>query len=265
MSTSKELQIRQVTEEDMDTLAKAGVIPQHTPVAQLKVFARKCQEHGLSPFTGQIHLVRYKSKTQGDQYATIVGIDGFRSKAAKTKELAGMEPPRYNVRGDGTFETAAELIQAKRLPDTCTITIYRIKDGLRVAFSAEAVFNEFAKRFQGELQDKWKSMPFQMIAKVAEAFAIRKGFSDEVQGLFIEEEGAAFEGSNTGDIDQDDTRKTAIEQLTARITHIKTGEVLWELWAEYKDYHKDEEVIEIFRAKNRELKDNEVEQAQIIE
>jgi phage recombination protein Bet len=265
MSTSKELQIRQVTEEDMDTLAKAGIIPANTPVSQLKVFARKCAEHGLSPFKGEIHLVKYKTKHDGDKYTTIVGIDGFRSKAARTKELAGAEMPRYNVRGDGSFETAAELIQAERLPDTCTMTVYRIKDGIRVAFTAEAVFKEFAKVYNGELQDKWKTMPFQMIAKVAEAFALRKGFADEVAGLSIEEESAAYEGTNTGDIDQEETRKTAIENLTARITHVKTGEVLWELWSEYKDYHKDEEVIEIFRTKNRELKDQQVEPAQIVE
>ncbi len=37
-------------------------------------------------------------------------------------------------------------------------------------------------------------MPFQMIAKVAEAFALRKGFSDETSGLSIEEELGAFTG-----------------------------------------------------------------------
>lgn len=35
-------------------------------------------------------------------------------------------------------------------------------------------------------------MPFQMIAKVAEAFALKKGFGDELGGLHIEEEMPAF-------------------------------------------------------------------------
>lgn len=254
-----------ITEDDMEVLAQAGVIPNNTPLPQLKVFARKCQEHGLSPFKGQIHLVRYRTKQGVDMYTTIVGIDGFRSKAARTKELAGTEPPRYNVKGDGTFETAAELIKQKRLPDTCTVTVWRIKDGLRVAFSAEAVFLEFAKVYQGELQEKWKLMPYQMISKVAEAFALRKGFADEVAGLAIEEEAAAYEGTNEGvDFDKIEIKKTLIENLTARISHVKTVEVLSEIWAEHRDWHKDEDIIEIFRAKNRELSNN-IQNAEIVE
>jgi hypothetical protein len=35
-------------------------------------------------------------------------------------------------------------------------------------------------------------MPFQMIAKVAESFALKQGFSDELSGLHVEEEREAF-------------------------------------------------------------------------
>jgi phage recombination protein Bet len=196
---SQELAVRTITEDDMKTLEQAGVIPKDTPVAQLKVFAKTCSEHALSPFKGEIHLVRYKTK-EGDKYTVIVGIDGFRNKAAKTKELAGTDAPKYNVRSDGSFETAGELIQAKRTPDTCLVTVYRIINGSRVSFSAEVVFNEFATRYQGQLTGKYASMPFQMIAKVAEAFALRKGFADEVSGLHIEEEQGAFEGATKVEI-----------------------------------------------------------------
>jgi hypothetical protein len=59
---------------------------------------------------------------------------------------------------------------------------------MRVGFTHTAVFSEF----NGGKQ-KWLTMPFQMIAKVAEAFAIRKGFSDEVSGLSIDEEVVAIQ------------------------------------------------------------------------
>lgn len=189
---SQELINRIVTEDDMKTLEQAGIIPLNTPVAQLKVFAKVCTEHGLSPFKGEIHLVRYKTK-DGDKYTVIVGIDGFRNKAAKTGHLAGTDSPKYNVRADGGYQTASDLIQAKQMPDTCTMTVWRLREGNRVPFSAEVVFNEFATRYQGQLTGKYATMPFQMIAKVAEAFALRKGFADEVSGLHIEEERGAFE------------------------------------------------------------------------
>jgi phage recombination protein Bet len=247
-----------VTEDDMKTLEQAGVIPMNTPVPQLKVFSRVCQEHGLSPFRKEIHLVKHSSK-HGDRYVAIVGIDGFRRKAARTGQLAGTDQPRYNVRSDGQFETAGDLITAKRLPDTCTVTVWKIVHGVRVAFTAEVVFNEFAKRYNGQLIEKWLTMPFQMIAKVAEAFAIRKGFADEVSGLFIEEEQGAFEGSNTGEIIDQDARKTAIEQITADLTHVNSKHELQVVWTRYRPWQKDEQIIELVKAKGRELEEIQVE------
>jgi hypothetical protein len=86
------------------------------------------------------------------------------------------------------------LKAAGKLPITCTITVYRVVAGVRCPFTHTAVFSEFAGT------GKWQTMPFQMIAKVAEAFALKKGFGDELSGLHIEEEMAAFEDKTVGTI-----------------------------------------------------------------
>lgn len=173
--------------EQIETLAKAGVIPANTPVAIVQVFAHACKEHGLSPFKKEIYLVKY-----GSQYSTIVGIDGFRIKAARTGQYAGCDDIKFDVQANGAFSTAAQLKAAGKLPVTATATVYRIVGGVRCPFTHTAVFNEFYGAAAS--YSKASSMPFQMISKVAEGFALKKGFSDELAGLHIEDEEAAFAG-----------------------------------------------------------------------
>lgn len=175
---------------DISTLASAGVIPAGTPPAVVAVFATNCKQHGLSPFKKEIYLVKY-----GSIYATIVGIDGFRNKATRTGQYAGIDDAKFNLQPNGQYETAAQLKAAGKLPTTCTITAYRIVGGIRCPYTHTAVFSEFAG------SGKWQTMPFQMIQKVAEAFCLKKGFADELGGLHIEEEREAFTGE-TVDVEQ---------------------------------------------------------------
>jgi phage recombination protein Bet len=182
-------QTSELSEKDIQILAQAGVIPANTPAAQVKLFATTCAQHNLSPFKKEIYLVGY-----GGKYSTIVGIDGFRAKARRTEQHAGTDDAKFDLKADGNYLTAAQLKAAGKLPITCTITVYRVVAGVRCPFTHTAVFSEFAGT------GKWQTMPFQMIAKVAEAFALKKGFGDELSGLHIEEEMAAFEDKTVGTI-----------------------------------------------------------------
>jgi phage recombination protein Bet len=165
---------------DIATLEQAGIIPNGTPKAQIQVFAHVCRERGLSPFSKEIYLVGY-----GGKYSTIVGINGLRKIAADTGHHAGTDDVKFDLQADGTFKTPAQYTKGQ-VPQTATSTVYRIVGGQRVAFTHTAVFAEFAG------SGKWQTMPFQMIGKVAEAFALRKAFADRVTGLDIEEEQAAY-------------------------------------------------------------------------
>jgi len=182
-------QTSELSENDIQILATAGVIPANTPAAQVKLFAKTCAEHNLSPFKKEIYLVGY-----GGKYATIVGIDGFRAKARRAGGHAGTDDAKFDLQADGNYFTAAQLKSAGKTPITCTVTVYRVVGGTRCPFTHTAVFSEFAGT------GKWQTMPFQMIAKVAEAFALKKAFGDELSGLHIEEEMAAFEDKTVGAI-----------------------------------------------------------------
>lgn len=173
----------ELTEQQINTLYQAGVIPKDTPKSQIMVFANVCKEKGLSPFSKEIYLVGYKNR-----YSVIVGIDGFRKQAALTNLHAGTDDVKFDLQQNGDYKTAAQLSQNKELPTSATVTIYKIVGGQRVGFTHTALFKEFSNGMQ-----KWKTMPFQMLAKVAESFALRKGFPAQLAGLSIPEEKVAYE------------------------------------------------------------------------
>jgi phage recombination protein Bet len=216
-------------------LEAAGIIPQATPTAQLFIFAKICTDKRLSPFSKQIHLTRYNTR-EGMKYSIIVGIDGYRSLAARTGLHAGTEDAKFDVMPDGSYKTAAELIAAGKKPVSATVTVYKIlSSGLRASFSHTAVLSEF----QG--QQKWQSMPFQMLAKVAEAFALRKAFPDELAGLSITEEEHAYTDT------QQDQPDAEILQLIAGCQTVD------ELGALYKRTKNAVKFIEQFTARKNEL------------
>lgn len=182
IASNNQTQNGELTQSNINTLVQAGIIPRGTPSEQVRVFARVCQERGISPFSKEIYLVGY-----GGKYYTIVGINGFRKIASETGQHAGTDDAKFNVDSKGNFKTASELKSEGKNPTSATVTVYRVVSGLRVPYTHTAVFSEFAG------SGKWKTMPFQMIAKVAEAFALRKGFSDRLTGLSIPEEKVAIE------------------------------------------------------------------------
>lgn len=217
----------ELTAQEIDTLGKAGVIPHDTPPAIVKVFATACRQHNLSPFKKEIYLVRYQTK-QGAQYHTIVGIDGFRIKAARTGQHGGTDDPKYNVQPNGQYETGATLKAANKLPISCTVTVYRIIAGQRCPFTATCVFDEYypaVAKGQGDWS-KAAVMPFNMIAKCAEAKALKMAFSDELAGLHIEEEAAAFEEKTVAAAEQNPSVSVNVDWLKAKISECATIDAL---------------------------------------
>lgn len=198
-----------ITQEQMQTLEQAGIIPTNTPASQVEVFAKVCAERELSPFSKEIYLVGYKGR-----YSVITGIDGFRKIAGRTGTHAGTDQAKYDLLPNGQYKTAAQFKKGE-LPTTCSVTVYKIVGGIRCPFEHTAVFREFSSGMQ-----KWASMPFQMIAKVAEAFALRKAFGGELSGLHITEEGAAL-NDETVAIKYNENQPPTIKELQQLIQRAK--------------------------------------------
>ena len=135
---------------------------------ELELFLHHAKRAGLDPLSRQIYFVKRKGK------GTIqVGIDGLRLIADRTGLYAGND--------DADFESDPE-----GRPLRATVVVYKIVHGQRCPFSATARWDEY---FPGEEQGfQWKKMPHVMLAKCAEAQALRKAFPMEMSGLYVHEE-----------------------------------------------------------------------------
>lgn len=170
-----------LSQKDLETLTTSGVIPSGTPPAQVKLFAKICEEKDLSPFSNQIYLVKRGTK-QGDRYTAQTGIDGYRTIAQRTGVYAGNDDYKFD---EGMTEYAC-LKNNREKPVTATATVYKIVGGQRVPFSATVNWKEY---YPGEqLGFMWKKMPYTMLGKVAEGKALRKAFPEALAGIYTDEE-----------------------------------------------------------------------------
>jgi phage recombination protein Bet len=137
-----------------DTIAK-GATPD-----ELKLFLYRCQNMGLDPLKpGQIHFVKYGSSPG----TIVVGIEGFRSIAGRTGQMAGVKR--------GVIKDAnGKLVGA-------WAEVYR-KDWTAPA-REEVPFSEYNTG-----KGPWAKMPETMLKKVAEAAALRMAFPDSLGGIF---------------------------------------------------------------------------------
>ena len=139
---------------------------------ELKLFLYRCKIMGLNPLKpGQIHFVKY-----GTSPGTIVvGIEGFRSIAARTGKMSGIKR--------GVIKENGKLIGA-------WAEIYR-KDWDQPA-REEVPLIEYNTN-----KGPWAKMPETMIKKVAEAAALRMAFPDDLGGVYEQAEMAQAETSNS--------------------------------------------------------------------
>lgn len=205
-----------MTPEDIKALMDAGIIPEGTPNAQIKIFAQRCREMSLSPFKSQIYLVKRIVKDGNDykdRYISQVGIDGYRAQAERSGQYAGGDDYLFD---EGLTEYEMRKAGRKK-PETATATIYKMISGHKVAYSATAAWDEY---FPGEKMGfMWKKMPFNQLGKCAEAKALRKGFPDGLSGTYIREELENIEQSETKQSENSEIIKLAEIQIDEFTNH----------------------------------------------
>lgn len=130
----------------------------------------------LSPFLNQIHFVKRENKKDGTHsIAAQTGIDGFRLIAQRAGGYAGCDETVFEYAPGDTFQ---------KKPIKAKVTVYRMVEGTRCAFAAEARWDEFYSPVGG----MWDRMPHVMIGKCAEAQALRKAFPAELSSLYTDDE-----------------------------------------------------------------------------
>ncbi len=162
-----------ITTEQAD-LVKATVAADATD-AELALFFYDCRRRGVHPLDKLIHFTKRKGK-----YTPVTAIDFFRSRAAQTREHMGTDDVLYaGTPGEMDF--------------TATVTVYRMVQGERCAFTATARMSEYMPEPPNDFM--WKKMPHGQLGKCAEALALRKGFPQELEGLHtVDEMDQAQEG-----------------------------------------------------------------------
>lgn len=160
-----------------------NAIAKGATVDELRYFMAVAKKAGLDPLTKQIHFVKRKSRNMDGSYTEIAsiqtGIDGYRAIAERTNTLAGID--------DATYDT-----EDQPHPNKATVTVYRMVAGNRVAFTASARWSEYCqtRTYQGRTEPMglWSKMPYLMLAKCAEALALRKAFPNDLSGIYTNEE-----------------------------------------------------------------------------
>lgn len=189
---SSELTIKQDqedwTQRQIAALKQLGVSNNVTK-ADLDIFLAQSKRTGLDPFSKQIYMIGRRQKIGNtDQYEikqTIqVGIDGLRAIAHRVAqqchEVFSMSDTLW-ADNNGAWH---DVWLAPTPPAAAKVSVKR---GGGV-FSAVALFKEYAPIYKGKLSGMWGSKPALMIAKCAEALALRKAFPTDMSGIYTDDE-----------------------------------------------------------------------------
>jgi len=153
---------------------------------ELKLFLHVCQKTGLDPFTRQIYCIErkfYENKIEKRKMETQISIDGQRVVAERSGKYQGQVGPFW-CGEDGVWK---DSWLAKEFPAAAKVGV--LKAGFKEPLYAVAHFCEYAGRKKdGDLTKMWAEKSALMIAKVAEALALRKAFPQDLSGLYTSEE-----------------------------------------------------------------------------
>lgn len=169
---------------------------------EFNMFIEIAKRAGLDPFRRQLYCLVYnKDKEDKRKVAFITGIDGFRAVAARNGDYRPDDAEPEFV----TDEAAKDSETNPQGFVKATVKAYKRHGTEWHPVVGVAYWNEFAPlkeiwaendqgkrrptgRFEIDKKGNWYRMPHVMLAKCAEAQALRKGWPEDLSGIYSPEE-----------------------------------------------------------------------------
>lgn len=169
-------------EAQLAALRSIGV--ENAPQGELDLFFHTAKRSQLDPFTKQIYLIKRRQKV-GDQWvdkwSIQTAIDGFRVIRDRIGGFAGQREQWCGP--DGVWR---DVWLGPGYPAAARVLVF--KHGYVEPVPGIARWSEFAAYRNDKPTAMWGRMPALMLAKCAEALALRKAFPQDFSGLYIAEE-----------------------------------------------------------------------------
>lgn len=175
------------TPSQVAALRQVGI--ENASNGDLAVFLNYAQRTGLDPFARQIYMIGREDRRAGTTKWTIqASIDGLRIVAQRSREYAGQVGPEW-CGPDGVWR---DVWLSDEAPVAARVGVLR--KGFAQPLYAVALVKEYASTYKDRHTDEvrlsglWGTKPAVMIAKCAEALALRKAFPMDLSGLYTAEE-----------------------------------------------------------------------------
>lgn len=173
-------------------------VAKDTTAAEFDLFIHTARHLRLDPLRRQIYVFVFgRVESDKRKMAIVTAIDGYRTIAARTGNYRPDDKAPVLICDPSKANAETNPLGIER----CQITVYKHAHGEWFPVVGEAYWDEFApikeiwenERPTGRFRldpkkDNWRKMPRVMIAKCAEAQAIRRAWPDDVGGSVTQEE-----------------------------------------------------------------------------